>query len=258
MERPDPGNGTAVQVARRAGAAHVQAAHFGALRRLNSYEHCGATVVVGREQPSPQAIEALTRPFAQPMPSLSSLSGSTSSGPAGDACVAGSQISPKSRCIRTHDARPYSSKCGTAPTDGAEDQNVFRGAVKAGGRPVAIDDRWPEPPTAVAPGSIPAAARSALPGLMALAGDAMPGHGASIAEVSRRASRSARSEVLSTCLKFRSLLASAAVPARWPPLVLPPPAPAHLGVASGARSSCARRCPLWSSSQRSPVPVSSG
>ena len=42
---------------------HVQAAHFGALRGLNAYEHCETAVVMGREQPSAQAIEALTRPF---------------------------------------------------------------------------------------------------------------------------------------------------------------------------------------------------
>jgi hypothetical protein len=44
--------------------AHVQTAHFGALRGLNAYEHCETAVVMGREQPSAQAIEALTRPFA--------------------------------------------------------------------------------------------------------------------------------------------------------------------------------------------------
>jgi hypothetical protein len=44
-------------------APHVQTAHFGALRGLNSYEHCETAVVMGREQPSAQAIEALTRPF---------------------------------------------------------------------------------------------------------------------------------------------------------------------------------------------------
>jgi hypothetical protein len=42
---------------------HVACAHFGALRGLNSYEHCETAVVMGREQPSAQAIEALTRPF---------------------------------------------------------------------------------------------------------------------------------------------------------------------------------------------------
>jgi hypothetical protein len=42
---------------------HIQTAHFGALRGLNSYEHCKTAVVMGREQPSAQAIEALTRPF---------------------------------------------------------------------------------------------------------------------------------------------------------------------------------------------------
>jgi hypothetical protein len=42
---------------------HVQTAHFGALRGLNSYEHCETAVVMGREQPSAQAIEALTRSF---------------------------------------------------------------------------------------------------------------------------------------------------------------------------------------------------
>src|SRR5919106_473789 len=42
---------------------NVHTAHFGALRGLNAYEHCETAVVMGREQPSPQAIEALTRPF---------------------------------------------------------------------------------------------------------------------------------------------------------------------------------------------------
>ena len=42
---------------------HVVSAHFGALRGLNTFEHCQTAVVMGREQPSAQAIEALTRPF---------------------------------------------------------------------------------------------------------------------------------------------------------------------------------------------------
>ena len=42
---------------------HVTTAHFGALRGLNSFEHCETVVVMGREQPSAQAIEVLTRPF---------------------------------------------------------------------------------------------------------------------------------------------------------------------------------------------------
>jgi hypothetical protein len=42
---------------------HVQTAHFGALRGLNAYAHCETVVVIGREQPSAQTIEALTRPF---------------------------------------------------------------------------------------------------------------------------------------------------------------------------------------------------
>jgi hypothetical protein len=42
---------------------HVEVTHFGALRGLNNYEHCETAVVMGREQPSAQAIEALTRPF---------------------------------------------------------------------------------------------------------------------------------------------------------------------------------------------------
>jgi hypothetical protein len=42
---------------------HVETAHFGALRGLNSYEHCETAVVMGREQPSSDAIEAFTRPF---------------------------------------------------------------------------------------------------------------------------------------------------------------------------------------------------
>jgi hypothetical protein len=41
----------------------VTTAHFGALRGLNSFEHCETVVVMGREQPSAQAVEALTRPF---------------------------------------------------------------------------------------------------------------------------------------------------------------------------------------------------
>jgi hypothetical protein len=43
--------------------AHVATAHFGALRGLNAFVHCETVVVMGREQPSAQAIEALTRPF---------------------------------------------------------------------------------------------------------------------------------------------------------------------------------------------------
>jgi hypothetical protein len=42
---------------------HVSIAHFGALRGLNAFEHYETVVVLGREQPSAQAIEALTRPF---------------------------------------------------------------------------------------------------------------------------------------------------------------------------------------------------
>ena len=42
---------------------HVVSAHFGALRGLNTFEHCETAVVMGREQPSAQAIETLTRPF---------------------------------------------------------------------------------------------------------------------------------------------------------------------------------------------------
>jgi hypothetical protein len=42
---------------------HVETAHFGALRGLNAFEHCETVVVMGREQPSAQSIEALTRPF---------------------------------------------------------------------------------------------------------------------------------------------------------------------------------------------------
>lgn len=42
---------------------HVTTAHFGGLRGLNSFEQCETVVVMGREQPSAQAIEALTRPF---------------------------------------------------------------------------------------------------------------------------------------------------------------------------------------------------
>jgi hypothetical protein len=42
---------------------HVLTAHFGALRGLNSYERCKTVVVLGREQPPAQAIEALTRRF---------------------------------------------------------------------------------------------------------------------------------------------------------------------------------------------------
>jgi hypothetical protein len=42
---------------------HVRTAHFGALRGLNSYEDCDTVIVMGREQPSAEAIEKLTRPF---------------------------------------------------------------------------------------------------------------------------------------------------------------------------------------------------
>ena len=43
--------------------AHVATAHFGGLRGLNSFEQCETVVVMGREQPSAPAVEALTRPF---------------------------------------------------------------------------------------------------------------------------------------------------------------------------------------------------
>jgi hypothetical protein len=42
---------------------HVETAHFGALRGLNSFEHCETVVVMGRQQPSAQAIETMTRPY---------------------------------------------------------------------------------------------------------------------------------------------------------------------------------------------------
>jgi hypothetical protein len=51
------------KVLRRDLPPHVRTAHFGALRGLNSYEHCETVVVIGREQPSAESIEALTRPF---------------------------------------------------------------------------------------------------------------------------------------------------------------------------------------------------
>jgi hypothetical protein len=41
----------------------VSTVHFGALRGLNAHQHCETVVIVGREQPSAQAIENLTRPF---------------------------------------------------------------------------------------------------------------------------------------------------------------------------------------------------
>jgi hypothetical protein len=52
---------------------HVRLAHFGALRGLNSYEDCGSVVILGREQPSPQAIETRTRLFCatDPVPFIS-------------------------------------------------------------------------------------------------------------------------------------------------------------------------------------------
>ena len=48
--------------------AHVTTAHFGGLRGLNTFEQCETVVVMGREQPSAQAVEALTRPFAATEP----------------------------------------------------------------------------------------------------------------------------------------------------------------------------------------------
>lgn len=42
---------------------NVSTAHFGALRGLNAFKTCETVVVLGREQPSAQAIETLTRPF---------------------------------------------------------------------------------------------------------------------------------------------------------------------------------------------------
>jgi hypothetical protein len=42
---------------------HVGTAHFGALRGINAFERCEIVVILGREQPSAQAIEAMTRPF---------------------------------------------------------------------------------------------------------------------------------------------------------------------------------------------------
>ena len=42
----------------------IRVAHFGALRGLNAYEAYETVVVLGRQQPSTQAIEALARPFA--------------------------------------------------------------------------------------------------------------------------------------------------------------------------------------------------
>jgi hypothetical protein len=44
---------------------HVTTAHFGGLRGLNSFERCETAVILGREQPSAQAIETLTRPFTE-------------------------------------------------------------------------------------------------------------------------------------------------------------------------------------------------
>jgi hypothetical protein len=90
--------------------SHVQTAHFGALRGLNSYEHCETAVVMGREQPSAQAIEALTPPFAQPTPNRSSRSVSTSSSPVADACATVAPMSWRCRCIPTRDAKPCLSR----------------------------------------------------------------------------------------------------------------------------------------------------
>jgi hypothetical protein len=42
---------------------YVVSTHFGGLRGLNRFETCETAVVMGREQPSAQAIELLTRPF---------------------------------------------------------------------------------------------------------------------------------------------------------------------------------------------------
>jgi hypothetical protein len=43
---------------------YVRVTHFGAVRGLNTFETCETVVILGREQPSAGAIEALARPFA--------------------------------------------------------------------------------------------------------------------------------------------------------------------------------------------------
>ena len=54
--------------------SYVRVAHFGAVRGLNTYQVCETVVVLGRQQPSAQAVEALARPFAaddrEPLPSF--------------------------------------------------------------------------------------------------------------------------------------------------------------------------------------------
>lgn len=44
--------------------ARIHIGHFGAVRGLNSFKHCETVVILGREQPGPQAIERMTRAFA--------------------------------------------------------------------------------------------------------------------------------------------------------------------------------------------------
>jgi hypothetical protein len=44
--------------------SNVRIAHFGAVRGLNTYEACETVVVMGRQQPSAQKLEAQARPFA--------------------------------------------------------------------------------------------------------------------------------------------------------------------------------------------------
>jgi hypothetical protein len=43
---------------------NCETGHFGAIRGLNRYEHCLTALVVGREQPSAEALEAIARCFA--------------------------------------------------------------------------------------------------------------------------------------------------------------------------------------------------
>ncbi len=92
---------------------HVVSTHFGAVRGLNSFEHCQTAVVMGREQPSAQAIEALTRPFILPlrMPSRSCRRTNTSCKLEDGACAMAGPTSSRCRSTRTRAAKPCSSRC---------------------------------------------------------------------------------------------------------------------------------------------------
>ena len=106
---------------------HVATAHFGALRGLNSFEHCETVVVMGREQPSAQAIEALTRPF----------------------CADRSRAVPAGRRVRA--CRPEAGACATPRPQPGRGSGPFRCALP--------DHAGADPRGRDGPGDRPRAAR---------------------------------------------------------------------------------------------------